>query len=73
METFLTIFCVMLVILMLTMMNLAIYKTIIEIIDDFPKWLNRVLLIPPFSFVAIGIILIVFAVTDIATKLKKHW
>ena len=53
METFLIIFCVILISLTLIMMNIAIYKTIIDSVDNIPKWLNRVLLIPPFSFVGI--------------------
>ena len=73
METFLIIFCVILVSLTLTMMNIAIYKTIIDLVDNIPKWLNRVLLIPPFSFVGILIILIVFVVLEIANGLKKYW
>ena len=73
METFLIIFCVILISITLIMMNIAIYKTIIDSVDNIPKWLNRVLLIPPFSFVGILIILIVFSVTDIANGLKKYW
>ena len=73
METFLLIFCAILVSLTLIMMNIAIYKTIIDSVDNIPKWLNRLLLIPPFSFVGILIILIVFAVTEIANGLKKYW
>jgi hypothetical protein len=73
METFLIIFCVILISLTLIMMNIAIYKTIIDSVDNIPKWLNRVLLIPPFSFVGILIILIVFAVTEISNGLKKYW
>ena len=73
METFLLIFCAILVSLTLIMMNIAIYKTIIDSVDNIPKWLNRVLLIPPFSFLGILIILIVFAVTEIANGLKKYW
>jgi hypothetical protein len=73
METFLIIFCVILISITLIMMNIAIYKTIIDSVDNIPKWLNRVLLIPPFSFVGILIILILFSVTDIANGLKKYW
>jgi len=73
METFLTIFCIILVSITLTMMNIAIYKTILESTNDIPKWLNRVILIPPFAFVAILIILIVFSLTDIVNGLKKYW
>jgi len=73
METFLIIFCVILISITLIMLNIAIYKTIIDSVDNIPKWLNRVLLIPPFSFVGILIILIVFSVTDIANGLKKYW
>ena len=73
METFLLIFCAILVSLTLIMMNIAIYKTIIDSVDNIPKWLNRVLLIPPFSFLGILIILIVFSVTEIANGLKKYW
>ena len=73
METFLIIFCVILISITLIMLNIAIYKTIIDSVDNIPKWLNRVLLIPTFSFVGILIILIVFSVTDIANGLKKYW
>jgi hypothetical protein len=73
METFLTIFCTILASLSLMIINLAIYKTIIESLENVPKWLNRVLLIPPFSFVAMLIILVVIAVSDISNKLKKYW
>jgi uncharacterized membrane protein YhdT len=73
METFLTIFCAILAILSLMIINLAMYKTIIESLENVPKWLNRVLLIPPFSFVAMLIILVVFVVSDISNKLKKYW
>ena len=73
METFLTIFCTILASLLLMIINLVIYTTIIESLENVPKWLNRVLLIPPFSFVAMLIILVVFVVSDISNKLKKYW
>jgi hypothetical protein len=73
METFLIIFCVILISIILIMMNIAIYKTIIDSVDNIPKWLNRVLLIPPFSFVGILIILIVFSLSEISNGFKKYW
>ena len=59
--------------LVLIMMNIAIYGTIIESTNNIPKWLNRVLLIPPFAFLGILIILIVFSLTYIVDGLKKNW
>ena len=36
--------------------NFALYKSVEELYDGFPKWLHILLLIPPFSLVAIILI-----------------
>ncbi len=73
METFLTIFAIVLVILTGFMLNLVIYKTLNDDIKMLPKWLKRLLLLPPLPMVTALVIAMVFSITYVIDGIKKYW
>lgn len=73
METFLTIFTIILLILTISMLNLVIYKTIKDVIEDLPKWLKRLLLLPPLPMVSALVIAMVFSAIYVLESVKKYW
>ena len=61
------IFTIVLAIFAALAFNFALYKSVEEIYEGFPKWLHILLLIPPFSLVAIiliSIVAILYAIYD---------
>ncbi len=73
METFLTIFTIILLILTISMLNLVVYNSIKDLIEDLPKWLKRLLLFPPLPIVATLVIAMIFSATYIVENVKKYW
>jgi len=73
METFLTIFAIVLVILTGFMLNLVIYKALNDDIKMLPKWLKRLLLLPPLPMVTALVIAMVFSITYVIDGIKKYW
>ena len=73
METFLTIFTIVLVILTTSMLNLVIYKNIKDEIEDLPKWLKRLLLLPPLPMVSALVIAMLYSAIYVLESVKKYW
>ncbi len=73
METFLTIFAIVLVILTGFMLNLVIYKALNDDIKMLPKWLKRLLLLPPLPMVTALVIAMLFSITYVIDGIKKYW
>jgi hypothetical protein len=74
METFLTISAATLALITLVLCNTLICSSLEEILGiEIPKWLLRLVLIPPLAFVLLLLICVIHVITYIVISIKEIW